>query len=65
MPQATELLTPQELADRFKVPLATVYRWNYLGTGPRFHKLGRHVRYSVGDVERWFTEQAAVTRQPA
>lgn len=62
---ASELLTPQELADRCRVPLATVYRWNYTGTGPAFMKLGRHVRYSRSEVDRWLAEQAGATRQTA
>jgi predicted DNA-binding transcriptional regulator AlpA len=35
------------------VPLATVYDWNSKGTGPRYFKAGRHVRYRLADVERW------------
>lgn len=32
--EPTEFLTPQQLAKLCQVPLATVYRCNYLGTGP-------------------------------
>ncbi len=85
-----ELLTPQELADLCRVPLATVYRWNYMRSkpsaepvdeqngegesaqakslgqhGPAFIKLGRHVRYSRAEVNRWLAEQAAGSRQTA
>jgi FAD/FMN-containing dehydrogenase len=47
-----ELLTPDQLADLCQVPLATVYAWNYRGTGPRLLKVGRHARYRRSDVYR-------------
>ncbi len=56
--EPTEFLTPQQLAKLCQVPLATVYRWNYLGTGPAFLKLGRHARYPRSEVDRWLAEQA-------
>jgi predicted DNA-binding transcriptional regulator AlpA len=52
-----EHLSPAELAAREGVPLATVYDWNYRGTGPRYFRTGRspggHVRYRLADVEAW------------
>ena len=48
-----DLITIQELADYLSVPTATVYRWNYLGSGPRYLKVGKHVRYWLADVEAW------------
>ncbi|MGI8613719.1 MAG: helix-turn-helix transcriptional regulator [Nocardioidaceae bacterium] len=50
---ADNLLTPQELAELCRVPLATVYRWNARGGGPATIAIGRHVRYSRAEVERW------------
>ncbi len=47
------LLSPQQLADYLGVPLATIYRWRYEGTGPRGIKVGKHVRYRQRDVEAW------------
>lgn len=46
-------LSPQQLADYVGVPVATVYRWRYEGTGPRGIKVGKHVRYRRRDVEAW------------
>lgn len=59
-----EHLSPAELAARLGVPLATIYGWNYTGDGPRYMKLGRHVRYRLADVERWEQEQM-VKQEPA
>jgi excisionase family DNA binding protein len=55
---AQGLLSPQQLADYIDVPVATVYRWNYERTGPRAIKVGRHVRYRIGDVESWLESRA-------
>jgi hypothetical protein len=49
-------LSPQDLADRESVPVQTVYRWNYLGTGPPYFRVGKHVRYREVDVEAWEAE---------
>ena len=54
-----ELLSVRQLADYLDVPAATVYRWNYLGTGPQRIVVGRHVRYRRRDVERWLTSRVA------
>ena len=61
---AGEHLSPAELAAREDVSVATVYEWNYTGTGPRYFRAGRHVRYRLADVERWEQEQM-VKREPA
>jgi excisionase family DNA binding protein len=47
------LVTPQELAEALQVPVGTIYRWNYRGTGPPPLHVGRHVRYRAEDVETW------------
>lgn len=54
-----------ELAEFLGVPVGTVYRWRYIGIGPRGIKVGKHVRYRPADVEVWLEEQAAATAQPA
>lgn len=46
-------LTVDDLAERYGVPPKTVYDWNTKGTGPRFLKIGKHVRYPVADVLAW------------
>jgi excisionase family DNA binding protein len=52
-----ELLSVEQLAELLGVPVATVYRWNYLGTGPQRLAIGRHVRYRISDVDAWLREQ--------
>jgi predicted DNA-binding transcriptional regulator AlpA len=46
-------LSPQALADRYGLPLETVYGWNKTRSGPKYLKIGRHVRYRLSDVLAW------------
>ncbi|MFC6370500.1 helix-turn-helix transcriptional regulator [Nonomuraea thailandensis] len=61
---AAKHLTPEDLAERMGVPVMTVYAWNSRGGGPRYMKIGKHVRYKLADVEAWenrhYVEQVAV-----
>ncbi len=52
-----QLYSPESLAEYLGVPVKTVYRWNYTGTGPKFSKVGRHVRYQPEDVRAWLNAQ--------
>lgn len=61
MEELSELDGPEALARRLGVPLATIYAWNYKGTGPKYIKIGKHVRYRRSDVEAWLVEHT----QPA
>lgn len=55
----SQLYSPEQLATYLGVPLKTVYRWNHTDTGPKFSKIGRHVRYRPADVESWLKAQQA------
>jgi excisionase family DNA binding protein len=46
-------LTITDLAEREGVPVTTVYQWNSRGDGPRYMRIGRHVRYKLADVIAW------------
>ena len=46
-------LSRQELADRYGVPVKTPAEWASKGTGPRYAKFGKHVRYRLSDVIDW------------
>jgi excisionase family DNA binding protein len=59
---ANPWMTPEEVAKRFKVPLATVYAWRYKRIGPAAVKVGRHLRYRVEAVEAWEREQETLAR---
>ena len=55
------LATPAEVADYLGVPVNTLTAWRYRGTGPRYCKIGRHVRYRWSDVEAFVAAQAKET----
>jgi predicted DNA-binding transcriptional regulator AlpA len=59
MPSLPEVSDVKVLAEHLHVPEATIYQWNYKGTGPRFHHLGRHVRYFRSDVLEWLGQHAS------
>jgi excisionase family DNA binding protein len=56
-----KLLTPEDLAEMASVPVATIYRWNYAGGGPKTIKVGRHVRYRPTDVEKWLDQRSTAS----
>ncbi|WP_052314626.1 hypothetical protein [Nocardia thailandica] len=52
VPVATtnEYATPDELSARWSVPLDSLAHQRYSGTGPKFLKIGRRVRYRWADI---------------
>jgi predicted DNA-binding transcriptional regulator AlpA len=50
------LLTDADLARRLQVDQRTLARWRALGTGPKYVRLGRTVRYAVEDLQAWLDE---------
>lgn len=61
VPPPNLLFTPQSLADRFGVPVSTIYNWRSTGKGPRGFRVGKFVRYRHADVEAW--EQAQLEKE--
>lgn len=56
------LLSVEDLARMLGVPVPTIYAWRYHGEGPRGHKVGRHVRYRLAEVNRWLDSCADPVR---
>ena len=56
-----ELLKAPELSKTLGVPEGTLQDWRYRGIGPRYLKIGKHVRYRAIDVEAWLDAQTVVT----
>jgi hypothetical protein len=46
-------LNQHELSKRWKLSPRTLERWRWLGTGPRYHKIGGRVIYRLEDIEAW------------
>lgn len=56
MNNATDYLTPNQLALMISVSLSTLARWRVEGNGPAFMKAGRAVLYSHEAVTTWLTK---------
>jgi predicted DNA-binding transcriptional regulator AlpA len=54
----SELLDDPALARLLDIPERTPGQWRYRGKGPRYIKVGRHVRYRRADVEAWLSDQS-------
>jgi hypothetical protein len=52
-PMLPEWSTTQEFAAWLGIPPATAQQWRWLGTGPRYKRFGKHVRYRRRDIETW------------
>lgn len=46
-------LTAQEVSDLYQISLYSLSRWRSEGIGPRYHRLGRNVRYKRSDIAAW------------
>lgn len=46
-------MTPAELAQELDIPVRNLEQWRYLGKGPDYAKLGKHVRYRRSAVDAW------------
>jgi hypothetical protein len=50
------LLTQEQLAEFLQVPVRTIEGWRSRSYGPRFLRVGRHVRYRPGSIAAWLDE---------
>lgn len=61
----SNLLTPKELAERWKVQVGTLRKWRYLDTGPAYIKMGdgrnAQIRYRADDIVKYEKDRLFVT----
>lgn len=62
MTDPLEMLTAAELAELLKIPEGTLAQWRYRGQGPKYFKLGNHVRYQRSEIEEWLEANPGVTQ---
>lgn len=55
-----QIMTPTEVADYLRVSPSTLRYWRIDGRGPGWRRVGKHVRYTRADVEKWFAAQPGV-----
>jgi hypothetical protein len=54
-----QLISPRELAQRFKISLREIQSWRPRKIGPRYYRLSYAViRYDPADVAAWLKKQA-------
>lgn len=48
-------LTPTEVSERFRgrISVRTLANWRYLGTGPKFTRLGGRILYPIEALDEW------------
>jgi len=47
------LIDIEELSQYLGVPVVTIYRWRVEGNGPCAVKIGRHLKFTLSDVQTW------------
>jgi hypothetical protein len=47
------LMTPAAVSAYLSIPTGTLANWRCQGHGPRYVRVGRHVRYLARDVQEW------------
>jgi excisionase family DNA binding protein len=50
--------SPEQVAEHLQIPMQTLAQWRTEGAGPRYLRVGRHVRYRWADVDQWLASQA-------
>jgi excisionase family DNA binding protein len=57
------LLTTIEVSDYLGIPVSTIHRWRYVGTGPPAIRIGRHLRFDPDDLAEWIEEKRERPKQ--
>ena len=60
-----ELLTAQQVAEKYPVAEATLKYWRHRRTGPRYARLGRRIVYRQSDLDAWVDAQFETSPTPA
>ena len=55
----SNLLTTEEVAERFRVNPSTVRRWRLDGVGPRHVRIGSVYRYPLALLDEWIRKNIA------
>jgi predicted DNA-binding transcriptional regulator AlpA len=59
----TPMLDVDDVAAKCKVSRETVRKWRATGVGPRWYRLGKHLRCDPADFAAWLEECAVVAEQ--
>jgi excisionase family DNA binding protein len=53
-----DLKTPREVAEKLNIQTRTLQDWRSNARGPKFVRVGRHIRYRKSDIEAWIEQQS-------
>ncbi len=53
-----EFWTSKQVCQFLGVPVSTLRYWQWQGTGPRYYRFGRQLKYRPSDVRDWAEAQA-------
>ena len=51
--RSERLLTPEEVADLLGISMSTLKYWRHRNKGPRWLRVGRHIRHHPKDVDAY------------
>jgi excisionase family DNA binding protein len=57
-------MTIQEVAEYLQVPVQTIYKWNAMGTGPAYMRVGKYLRYRLREVDQWLAARHSSVLDP-
>jgi predicted DNA-binding transcriptional regulator AlpA len=57
---SSSTLTPREAAEAVGLSPETLKVYRYRGTGPKFLKVGKHVRYRIADLQGWLDNRVQI-----
>jgi len=60
-----EFLDERLVAAQLGLSVSTLQTWRHKHQGPAYHKIGRRVRCSRGDVDAWLNAQRVQTKGAA
>jgi predicted DNA-binding transcriptional regulator AlpA len=56
--RGSPFLSPEQAAHYLGLSTRTLQEYRSAGTGPRFRRHSRHVRYHIDDLDRWSAQVA-------
>ncbi|APR51045.1 DNA-binding protein [Sphingomonas koreensis] len=56
--RGSPFLTPQQAAHFLGLSVRTLQEYRSAGTGPRYRRHSRHIRYHIDDLEHWSRQVA-------
>ncbi len=63
MSEGKKYYTTEEIAEIYSINVNTLCWWRSQSMGPRYFKLGKPVRYSIAEVDKFFEQRLTKTTE--